>query len=139
MDNGRGSEPDDSDRYDFVEELGRGSFVTVLKARDSESGKFVAIKLVGAKKNLWARILRKKEISSQIVDATQEKDLLVQVQHENVVAFERFYQFAGKSGLEGLAVVMEFCEGGNLQNVVEDMSVNNLKLWRMREVRVISN
>ena len=66
----------------------------MLKACNSESGgKLIAIQLVGAKKNLWARILKRKERSSQNVDAMQEKDLLIQIRHENVVAFERFYQF----------------------------------------------
>ena len=69
---------DDSDRYNFEEELGRGSFGTVLKARDRENGgKLVAIKLVGAKKKLWARIVKRKERSSQIVDATLEFKLRI--------------------------------------------------------------
>ena len=44
------------------------------------------------------------------------------------MAFERFYQITGKSGLEVLAIVMEFCEGENLQNVLENMSVTNLRM-----------
>ena len=72
--------------------------------------------LVGAKKDLWARTLKRKEWSSQIVDATKEKDLLVEIKHENVVAFERFYQFPGKSELEGLTTVTEFLRGTRRQS-----------------------
>lgn len=107
----------DDKRYSFVSLLGQGSFGTVLKARDDRENEDVAIKIVKARKSIMAIILRRK--SSTLDDAKQEVDMLIQLQHQNIVSLKAFYEFKEKRGIIGLAMVMEFCGKGNLQTYLE--------------------
>lgn len=106
-------------KYKFISVLGQGSFGTVLKAKDETTDEFVAIKIVKAYKSLMNVILRRKP--KELTEAHQEVDILLQLQHPNVVSLETYYEFNIKHSQMGLAMVMEYCSNGNLQ-----LYLNNL-------------
>ena len=97
--------------------LGCGAFGTVLKARDSHrNDELVAIKIVKAQRSIKQFLSRK--TPSAVKGTRKEAELLVRLQHENIIGIRDHYEF--KSGRTvGLAIVMDYCPGGNLQGRLE--------------------
>lgn len=93
------------DKYSLIELIGIGGFSEVWKAFDTESFKFVAIKI--QKMNL--------QKSKQVIEnfkrhSEREVQILSSTKHKNVVSFyEKFY-----IGDNTMALVMEYCGGGDL-------------------------
>ncbi|XVF03177.1 hypothetical protein REPUB_Repub04eG0238600 [Reevesia pubescens] len=98
---------DPSTKYELLNELGKGSYGAVYKAREIITLKLVAIKVI----SLTEGEERYEEIRGEI-------EMLQQCSHPTVVRYLGSYQ-----GEEYLWIVMEFCRGGSvadLMNVTDE-------------------
>ncbi|OMO72027.1 hypothetical protein COLO4_27862 [Corchorus olitorius] len=98
---------DPSTKYELLNELGKGSYGAVYKARDIRTSELVAIKVISLTEGEEGY----EEIRGEI-------EMLQQCSHPNVVRYLGSYQ-----GEEYLWIVMEYCGGGSvadLMNVTEE-------------------
>ncbi|XP_061989961.1 serine/threonine-protein kinase 1 [Rosa rugosa] len=98
---------DPTTKYELLNELGKGSYGAVYKARDLKTSELVAIKVISLSQGEEGY----EEICGEI-------EMLQQCSHPNVVRYLGSYQ-----GEEYLWIVMEYCGGGSvadLMNVTED-------------------
>ncbi|KAK6251949.1 hypothetical protein QUC31_013669 [Theobroma cacao] len=98
---------DPSTKYELLNELGKGSYGAVYKARDIRTSELVAIKVISLSEGEEGY----EEIRGEI-------EMLQQCSHPNVVRYLGSYQ-----GEEYLWIVMEYCGGGSvadLMNVTEE-------------------
>lgn len=98
---------DPTTKYELLNELGKGSYGAVYKARDLRSSELVAIKVISLTEGEEGY----EEIRGEI-------EMLQQCSHPNVVRYLGSYQ-----GEEYLWIVMEYCGGGSvsdLMNVAEE-------------------
>ncbi|KAK9106785.1 hypothetical protein Syun_022796 [Stephania yunnanensis] len=93
---------DPSTKYELLDELGKGSFGAVYKARDIRTSELVAIKVIS---------LSVEEEGYD--DICGEIDMLQQCSHPNVVRYFGSYQ-----GEEYLWIVMEYCGGGSVADLM---------------------
>ncbi|XVF85801.1 hypothetical protein PTKIN_Ptkin17bG0146800 [Pterospermum kingtungense] len=99
---------DPSTKYELLNELGKGSYGAVYKARDIRTSELVAIKVISLSEGEEGY----EEIRGEI-------EMLQQCSHPNVVRYLGSYQ----QGEEYLWIVMEYCGGGSvadLMNVTEE-------------------
>ncbi|XP_030956874.1 serine/threonine-protein kinase dst1-like [Quercus lobata] len=98
---------DVSTKYELLNELGKGSYGAVYKARDLRTSELVAIKVISLSEGEEGY----EEICGEI-------EMLQQCSHPNVVRYLGSYQ-----GEDCLWIVMEYCGGGSvadLMNVTEE-------------------
>ncbi|KAF7827962.1 serine/threonine-protein kinase dst1 isoform X1 [Senna tora] len=98
---------DPTNKYELLNELGKGSYGSVYKARDLKTSELVAIKIISLSEGEEGY----EEIRGEI-------EMLQQCNHPNVVRYLGSYQ-----GEEYLWIVMEYCGGGSvadLMNVTEE-------------------
>ncbi|KAK4841239.1 hypothetical protein QYF36_001251 [Acer negundo] len=98
---------DPTTKYELLNELGKGSYGAVYKARDIRTSELVAIKVISLTEGEEGY----EEIRGEI-------EMLQQCSHPNVVRYLGSYQ-----GEEYLWIVMEYCGGGSvadLMNVIEE-------------------
>ncbi|KAJ0980160.1 hypothetical protein J5N97_008415 [Dioscorea zingiberensis] len=98
---------DPSTKYELLHELGKGSYGSVYKARDIKTSELVAIKVITLSEGEEGY----EEIRGEI-------EMLQQCSHPNVVRY-----FASYQGEEYLWIVMEYCGGGSvadLMNITEE-------------------
>ncbi|KAI4314070.1 hypothetical protein L6164_027012 [Bauhinia variegata] len=98
---------DPTTKYELLNELGKGSYGSVYKARDLRTSEMVAIKVISLTEGEEGY----EEIRGEI-------EMLQQCNHPNVVRYLGSYQ-----GEEYLWIVMEYCGGGSvadLMNVTEE-------------------
>ncbi|XP_065860591.1 serine/threonine-protein kinase 1 [Euphorbia lathyris] len=98
---------DPTTKYELLNELGKGSYGAVYKARDYKTSEMVAIKVISLSEGEEGY----EEIRGEI-------EMLQQCSHPNVVRYLGSYQ-----GEEYLWIVMEYCGGGSvadLMNVTEE-------------------
>ncbi|XP_012067804.1 serine/threonine-protein kinase 4 homolog B isoform X2 [Jatropha curcas] len=98
---------DPTTKYELLNELGKGSYGAVYKARDLRTSELVAIKVISLTEGEEGY----EEIRGEI-------EMLQQCSHPNVVRYLGSYQ-----GEEYLWIVMEYCGGGSvadLMNVTEE-------------------
>uniref|UniRef100_A0A1D1Y7W8 non-specific serine/threonine protein kinase n=1 Tax=Anthurium amnicola TaxID=1678845 RepID=A0A1D1Y7W8_9ARAE len=93
---------DPSTKYDLLHELGKGSYGVVYKARDVKTSELVAIKLISLSEGEKGY----EEIPGEI-------EMLQQCSHLNVVRYFGSYQ-----GEEYLWIVMEYCGGGSVADLI---------------------
>jgi serine/threonine protein kinase len=109
-------------RYDYKSVLGEGSFGHVLKATDKSTNEDVAVKIIKAKKSIIEQILFFKT-SAYIKQGKKEISILTDLQHPNITAIQDNFTFRKSAFKSGLAIVMEYCPGGNLQTHLEGLAV----------------
>ena len=117
--------------YSFMSVLGVGSFGTVMRAEDVQSNEIVAVKIVIVSQSVLDFLSRRQKLG----EAKHEVDMLLQLKHTNVVALKAYFEFKeglGIMGKTGLAMVMEFCEKGNLQEYLGNTAPNHLELPRRK-------
>ncbi|KAK7274975.1 hypothetical protein RIF29_16078 [Crotalaria pallida] len=98
---------DPTTKYELLNELGKGSYGAVYKARDLRTSEMVAIKVISLSEGEEGY----EEIRGEI-------EMLQQCNHPNVVRYLGSYQ-----GEEYLWIVMEYCGGGSvadLMNVTDE-------------------
>ncbi|KAM0951365.1 putative protein kinase STE-STE20-Pl family [Dioscorea sansibarensis] len=98
---------DPSTKYELLHELGKGSYGSVYKARDIKTSELVAIK-----------VITMSEGEEGYEEIRGEIEMLQQCSHPNVVRY-----FASYQGEEYLWIVMEYCGGGSvadLMNITEE-------------------
>ncbi|KAJ4959679.1 hypothetical protein NE237_019589 [Protea cynaroides] len=98
---------DPSSKYELLNELGKGSYGAVYKARDLKTSELVAIKVISLSEGEEGY----EEIRGEI-------EMLQQCSHPNVVRYLGSYQ-----GEDYLWIVMEYCGGGSvadLMNVTDE-------------------
>ncbi|KAL5100058.1 hypothetical protein RYX36_004385 [Vicia faba] len=98
---------DPTTKYELLNELGKGSYGAVYKARDYRTSEMVAIKVISLSEGEEGY----EEIRGEI-------EMLQQCNHPNVVRYLGSYQ-----GEEYLWIVMEYCGGGSvadLMNVTDE-------------------
>ncbi|KAI0501121.1 hypothetical protein KFK09_016064 [Dendrobium nobile] len=98
---------DPTTKYELLHELGKGSYGAVYKARDLKTSELVAIKVISLT-----------EGEEGYDEIRGEIEMLQQCSHPNVVRYFGSYQ-----GEEYLWIVMEYCGGGSvsdLMNVIEE-------------------
>ncbi|KAL0701244.1 hypothetical protein Bca4012_057366 [Brassica carinata] len=98
---------DPTTKYEFLNELGKGSYGSVYKARDLKTSEIVAIKVISLT-----------EGEEGYEEIRVEIEMLQQCNHPNVVRYLGSYQ-----GEDYLWIVMEYCGGGSvadLMNVTEE-------------------
>lgn len=93
---------DPSSKYELLNELGKGSYGAVYKARDIRTSELVAIKVI----SLCEGEEGYEEIRGEI-------EMLQQCSHPNVVRYLGSYQ-----GEEYLWIVMEYCGGGSVADLM---------------------
>ncbi|KAF8279131.1 Pkinase-domain-containing protein [Clavulina sp. PMI_390] len=93
------------EKYQQLEELGSGSFGVVHRVHDRITGELAAVKA-----------FRKRQVRPSVgVDIVhnREIDIMVKLRHSNIVTFYDYYH-----DHEKFYIVMEFVDGGNLQEYV---------------------
>lgn len=103
LQNGFGSGDSFAERYELLEELGRGGFAVVWKAQDKKLGRTVAIKKLHPECDGMAVSRFKREAQS-----------IAQLNHRNVVGV---YD-VGQDG-DDIYLVMELVEGGTLRDLLK--------------------
>nr|CAD1819429.1 unnamed protein product [Ananas comosus var. bracteatus] len=93
---------DPSTKYELLHELGKGSYGAVYKARDLRTSELVAVKVISLT-----------EGEEGYDDIRGEIEMLQQCSHPNVVRYFGSYQ-----GEEYLWIVMEYCGGGSVADLM---------------------
>ncbi len=94
------------DSYDIEEEIGSGGFARIYRARDTKTGRTVALKLLRRRVGLSDEVIRR---------FLREAKALAAIDHGNVV---RIYHVIEDEGTLGLS--MEFIEGRTLTQRIEE-------------------
>ena len=98
-----------AERYEVLEEIGRGGFAVVFKGRDRKLGRMVAIK----------RLLPEKlegSMGKQTLERfRREAEAIAQLNHRNIVAV-----YDHDADAEGHYIIMEYVDGGTLRSYLKD-------------------
>lgn len=103
--------PDNFHGYKFIDILGAGSTSVVILVLDENTGEQFSAKIIPKK-----YILNKK-LYNQI---NTEIYVMKQVDHPNIVKFREFFKFKNELHETYYALVMEYCENGDLLTYVND-------------------
>jgi serine/threonine protein kinase len=110
-------------RFDLIGRVGQGSMSKVWRARDSMSGKIVALKVLDKEKTL------KLEARFKGRNKPSEGEIAMQLKHPNVVrTLEHGVTYQNEPFL-----VMEFIEGVSLSYLV-DVQNDRMKKWRLNYI-----
>ncbi|XP_055337809.1 serine/threonine-protein kinase WNK1-like [Paramacrobiotus metropolitanus] len=103
-------------------EIGRGSFKTVYKGRDRETGATVA----------WCELTSKNFLKPERQRFKEEADLLKGLQHPNIVRFFDYWeaQNPAKSNLKYFVLVTELLASGTLRTYLKRFSKINIKILK---------
>jgi len=104
-------------QYLLGEVLGKGSYAKVREALDTRTFNVVAIKI--AKKNI------KKLPGSSEASLKQEISIIEKLNHKNVV---KYYESFSKEEKEKIYIVIEYVEGGTLQDLINKSPTSRLPL-----------
>ena len=101
-----------SSRYEIIQEIGRGAFSIVYKVKSKEDNNIYCLKKINMKKTK---------------DKENEINILSNLDHPNLIKF--FYSFSNE---EGIFIIMEFCEYGDLFSLLQ--SVKKKKVYVNEEI-----
>ena len=107
--------------YEILEELGGGSTGIVVKARDKESGRLVAIKTITPKS--W------KDWPIQCARFAREAEAMAACNHPNIVQVYAIGEFSGQP-----YIVREYVEGATLQHHMEERALSGREAAKVVEL-----
>ncbi|KAI9254550.1 kinase-like domain-containing protein [Phascolomyces articulosus] len=102
------------ERYEIIKKLGDGAFSNVYKARDTRTGRKVAIKVVrkndpDVDESHLHPSMKKKPRATERANILKEVQIMRNVKHDNIVQLTQFTE-----SKEHYYLVLELCEGGEL-------------------------
>ncbi|KAJ8302334.1 hypothetical protein KUTeg_021321 [Tegillarca granosa] len=100
------------DQFEFLREIGKGSYGEVSLARHKRDRKQYVIK----------KILLKKASNRERRSAEQEAKLLSKLKHPNIVSYKQSFEKDGT-----LFIAMQYCEGGDLYTKLKERKGQNLE------------
>ncbi|MDA1012933.1 MAG: serine/threonine-protein kinase [Planctomycetota bacterium] len=118
--NGRLEKIDLTKRFDLMSRVGQGSMSKVWKARDSRTGRIVAVKVLDKEKT------EKLEARFKGLEKPTEGEIAVQLKHKNIVETLEH----GLTKAKEQFLVMEFVDGAGLSFFV-DMQNDTMKAHRL--------
>ena len=95
------------EKYEWVEEIGKGSFGSVSKVRRKSDGRI----LVWKELNYGKMSEREKQM------LVSEVNILRELHHPNIV---RYYDRIIDRDFSKIFIVMEFCEGGDIATMIKN-------------------
>ena len=95
------------EKYDFIEEIGKGSFGSVSKVRRKSDGRV----LVWKELNYGKMSEREKQM------LVSEVNILRELHHPNIV---RYYDRIIDRDFSKIFIVMEYCEGGDIATMIRN-------------------
>lgn len=101
----------------------------------TKSNQIVAVKIIKAAKSITERVLLFKTPGS-VRQARREVNMLYDLRHQNIVTIRDHFEFRKKSVKDGLAIVMEYCSGGNLQQRLEELAADPERAHMTKESRM---
>ena len=101
-----------SSKYEIIQEIGRGAFSIVYKVKSKSDNNIYCLKKINMKKTK---------------DKENEINILSNLDHPNLIKF--FYSFSND---EGIYIIMEFCEYGDLFSLLQ--SVKKKKVYVNEEI-----
>ena len=101
-----------SSKYEIIQEIGRGAFSIVYKVKSKEDNNIYCLKKINMKKTN---------------DKENEIKILSNLDHPNLIKF--FYSYSNE---EGIYIIMEFCEYGDLFSLLQ--SVKKKKVYVNEEI-----
>ena len=105
------------EKYQILDELGKGTYGMVLKAKDSETGELVAIKKMFKKYTTWDECKSLREVKS-----------LINLKHDNIIKLKEMIRVE-----DTLYLVFEFME----RNLLELMKSRQNKKFSEAQIRCI--
>ncbi len=102
-----------SERYEFIEQIGRGAFGDVYKAKDSILGRIVAVKQIGLD-----RLGGNSRIEESRARFLREAQVAAQLHHPNIVTI---YDVISMPDMG--VIIMEYVEGKTLQGLLTSKKV----------------
>ena len=105
-----------SSRYEIIQEIGRGAFSVVYKVKSKKDNNIYCLKKINMKKTK---------------DKENEINILSNLDHPNLIKF--FYSYSNE---EGIYIIMEFCEFGDLFSLLQSVKkkkvyVNEDIIWNV--------
>ncbi|ESO82319.1 hypothetical protein LOTGIDRAFT_52941, partial [Lottia gigantea] len=104
----------------FDVEIGRGSFKTVFKGLDTETGVAVA----------WCELQDKKWNKSERQRFKEEAEMLKGLQHPNIVRFYDYWEEVNQRGRKVIILVTELMTSGTLKTYIKRFRKINLKVLK---------
>ena len=122
-------------RYSYDSVLGRGGFGIVLKAQDKDkrNNDVVAIKIIKAEKSILEFLLLMEPASGE--RWRKEVRLLIDLHHDNIIAIRDHFEFQRNRRTTGLAIVMEYCPGGDLDEHLRKLITQGKRLTEEERLR----
>jgi len=105
------------EKYQILDELGKGTYGVVLKAKDTESGEFVAIKKMFRKYTTWDECKSLREVKS-----------LMNLKHDNIIKLKEMIRVD-----DTLHLVFEFMD----RNLLDLMKLKQAKKFTEPQIRCI--
>ena len=98
-------------KYEIIKKLGEGGFGNVIQVKSKLDNKYYAIK----------EIKIENKMKDKIKDIKKEADILSKFKHNNIVKYLDSDLYKGK-----FFILMEYCEGQNLRNFIDNYSKDNV-------------
>jgi WNK lysine deficient protein kinase len=104
----------------FDEEVGRGSFKTVYKGLDTETGVAVA----------WCELQMRRFQKHDRNRFREEAEMLKSLQHPNILKYHDYWETNGVSGKKGIVLVTELMTSGTLKTYLKRFKEIKPKIMR---------
>lgn len=112
------------DDFEIVDELGKGNYGRVYKAKDRSTNKLFALKILHGE-------VSSKETQGQLA---REAWIQGQLKHKNIVQCFGFKHDTSGARAKGCYLVLEYVDGRSLQDIIDKNPYNPMKLEKAEEM-----